>query len=69
MQILNSAIFEKPSCKFKFLQREGFNVPNYYELTTIDEVLALYKKYMQSTTVNLIRFSKYFYKFISFSSI
>ncbi len=49
MQILNSAIFEKPSCKFKFLQREGFNVPNYYELTTIDEVLALYKKYMQST--------------------
>lgn len=49
MKILNSAIFEKPSCKFKFLQREGFNVPNYYEFTSTNEVLALYKKYMQET--------------------
>lgn len=45
---LNSAIFEKPSCKFKFLQREGFNVPNYFEISTVDEVLQLYKDYMKS---------------------
>lgn len=48
MEILNNAIFEKPSCKFKFLQREGFNVPNFYELSSTDEVVDLYKVYMQS---------------------
>jgi|SaaInlStandDraft_4_1057021.scaffolds.fasta_scaffold11874_2 DNA ligase (NAD+) len=45
--IFNSAIFEKPSCKFKFLQREGFNVPNYFEFQNHSEVLTLYKEYMQ----------------------
>lgn len=45
---LNSAIFDTPSCKFRFLQREGFNVPNYYELIDGGEVLHLYKTYMES---------------------
>lgn len=45
---LNSAIFETPSCKFRFLQREGFNVPNYYELLDGGEVLHLYKMYMST---------------------
>jgi DNA ligase (NAD+) len=45
---LNSSIFEKPSCKFKFLQREGFNTPNYYELLTSDDVLRVYRDYMIS---------------------
>lgn len=46
--ILNTAIFDKPSCKFRFLQREGFNVPNYYEMEDVAEVLHLYKSYMTS---------------------
>ena len=44
--ILNSAIFEKPSCKFKFLQREGFFTPQFYEINNTNEALSLYKGYM-----------------------
>ena len=43
---LNSSIFEKPSCKFKFLQREGFHVPNFYNIEKTDDVVALYTRYM-----------------------
>lgn len=46
--VLNSAIFEKPSCKFKFLQRSGFKTPNFYELQNSDQVLELYKQYMKT---------------------
>lgn len=45
---INKAVFEKPSCKFKFLQREGFNTPNYYEFKHPKEVLVLYKEYMKT---------------------
>ena len=51
---LNSSIFDSPSCKFRFLQREGFNVPNYYELKDVNEVLDLYKFYMKSKRDSLI---------------
>lgn len=43
---INDHIFEKPSCKLKFLQREGFHTPNFYEFTAVSQVLALYKEYM-----------------------
>jgi len=45
---LNPVIFDKPSCKFKFLQREGFHTPNYYEFNHYNEVLILYKDYMKN---------------------
>lgn len=51
---LNSAIFDKPSCKFRFLQREGFNVPNYYELDSVDLLLHLYKTYMTGKRDELV---------------
>lgn len=43
---LNSSIFEKPSCKFKFLQREGFKTPKFYEIENHSEMIDLYKRYM-----------------------
>lgn len=48
MKVINNAIFEKPSCKFKFLQREGFITPNFYEIDNIQEVMNIYKKYMKT---------------------
>jgi DNA ligase (NAD+) len=48
MKVINNAIFEKPSCKFKFLQREGFHTPNFYEVNDIIEVLNIYKDYMKT---------------------
>ena len=48
MKVINNAIFEKPSCKFKFLQREGFHTPNFYEIENIHEVLNIYKEYMKT---------------------
>jgi len=48
MEVLNNKLFEKPSCKFKFLAKEGFNIPNYYEVSTVDEVLATYKEYIKT---------------------
>jgi DNA ligase (NAD+) len=46
MKIINSQIFDKPSCKFKYLASEGFNVPNYYEINSTDEITKLYKEYI-----------------------
>ena len=51
---LNSAIFDSPSCKFRFLQREGFNIPNYYELQESTDVIHLYKMYMTTKRDTLI---------------
>lgn len=48
MKVINNAIFEKPSCKFKYLQREGFLTPNFYEVNTLDEVMNIYKEYMKT---------------------
>ena len=45
---INECIFEKPSCKLKFLQREGFHTPQFYEFTHVEDVLELYRKYMVS---------------------
>lgn len=53
MEIINDKLFEKPSCKFKFLAKEGFNIPNFYEVNTVDEVLAIYKNYMKETRDSL----------------
>lgn len=47
--ILNSSIFEKPSCKFKFLQREGFFTPNFYELDSPKQLIPIYADYMLNT--------------------
>jgi len=44
---INEKIFEKPSCKFKYLQSEGFKTPNYYEVTTLEEILEIYNLYVQ----------------------
>jgi len=43
---LSEVIFEKPSCKLKFLQRGGFYTPNFFECKTVDEVLKTYTDYM-----------------------
>lgn len=48
MNVINDKIFQKPSCKFKFLQKEGFNTPNFYEVDETIEVLNIYKEYMKS---------------------
>ena len=48
MKVINNAIFEKPSCKFKYLQREGFYTPNFYEVNDVTEVLNIYKDYMKT---------------------
>ncbi len=53
MDIINSKIFEKPSCKFKFLAKEGFLTPNFYEVNTLDEVIGIYKSYMKETRDSL----------------
>ena len=43
---LNSYVFEKPSCKFEFLKRQGFKTPNVYTVTNSAQVISLYKEYM-----------------------
>ena len=53
MNVINKEIFSAPSCKFKFLAKEGFNIPNFYEVTSTDEVIALYKDYMKGTRDSL----------------
>jgi len=53
MKIINDAIFEKPSCKFKYLQKEGFITPNFYEVNNIVDVIEIYKQYMKTTRDNL----------------
>ena len=53
MKVINRELFSAPSCKFKFLAKEGFNVPNFYEVTTTDEVIAVYKDYMKEVRDSL----------------
>ena len=48
MKVINNAIFEKPSCKFKYLQREGFITPNFYEVNSITDLISIYKEYMKT---------------------
>lgn len=46
MTTINDKLFAKPSCKFKFLAKEGFNIPNFYEITDDLDILGLYKSYI-----------------------
>jgi len=53
MKIINNELFEKPSCKFKFLAKEGFNIPNFYEVESTDEIFVIYKNYTESKRESL----------------
>jgi len=53
MKVINSEIFSRPSCKFKFLAKEGFNIPNFYEVETVDEIVNIYKGYMKEIRESL----------------
>lgn len=46
MEIITNEIFKKPSCKFKFLAKEGFNIPNFYEVSSTVEVTNIYTVYI-----------------------
>jgi len=37
MKTINNELFSQQSCNFKFLAKEGFNTPKYYELDTFDD--------------------------------
>jgi len=37
MKTINKELFSQQSCNFKFLAKEGFNTPKYYELETYDD--------------------------------
>ncbi len=44
METINNKLFTQPSCKFKFLSKEGFNIPKFYEdLNTYDDMVNLIK--------------------------
>lgn len=55
METINDKLFTQPSCKFKFLSKEGFNIPKFYDLNTYDDVINVIKNKSSAESVFKIK--------------